>query len=315
MFDLPEITVLDEIGDLMKLYLIGNGFDLHHGLETSYYHYKKYLLSKSKSIVDEFESFEYFMNVSDKEQLWSNLEKSLTFSYDELVSNLARDYYRDVMSDSDSRWHSMEIESMISTEFVEEFVGGYLFDWIENESKRNVDMDANLNMDKEALYISFNYTDTLSRVYDIHVDNILHIHGSVDDGSREAIVFGSGDNDCNECEKYLVNEYGRDEFYGASIEPAVRVLVEITELTSKNIKDNYEMLFDFIEGNTIEEVVIMGHSISESSYDNGYYENVIIPSLKKDVCWTFYWYREEDKEGILSFINRNKISNYKFIKW
>ena len=70
MFDLPEITVLDEIGDLMKLYLIGNGFDLHHGLETSYYHYKKYLLSKSKSIVVEFESFEYFVNVSDKEQLW-----------------------------------------------------------------------------------------------------------------------------------------------------------------------------------------------------------------------------------------------------
>lgn len=299
----------------MKLYLIGNGFDLHHGLETSYNHYKKYLLSKSKSIVDEFESFEYFMNVSDKEQLWSNLEESLTFNYDEFASNLVRDYYPDVMSDSDSRWHSMEIESMISTEFVEEFVGGYLFDWIENESKSNVYMDANLNMDKEALYISFNYTDILSRVYDIHVDNILHIHGSVDDGSREAIVFGSSDNDCNECEKYLVNEYNRYEFYGASIEPAVRVLVEIAELTSKNIKDNYEMLIDFIERNTIEEVVIMGHSISESSYDNGYYEDVIIPSLKKDVCWTFYWYREEDKEGILSFINRNKISNYKFIKW
>lgn len=315
MFDLPEITVLDEIGDLMKLYLIGNGFDLHHGLETSYYHYKKYLLSKSKSIVEEFESFEYFMNVSEKEQLWSNLEESLTLNYDEFASNLVRGYYPDVMSDSDSRWHSMEIESMISTEFVEEFVGGYLFDWVENESKRNVYMDANLNMDKEALYISFNYTDILSRVYDIHVDNILHIHGSVDDGSREAIVFGSGDNDCNECEKYLVNEYNRDQFYGASIEPAVRVLVEITELTSKNIKDNYEMLFDFIEGNTIEEVVIMGHSISESSYDNGYYEDVIIPSLNKDVCWTFYWYREEDKEGILSFINRNKILNYKFIKW
>ncbi len=111
----------------MKLYIIGNGFDLHHGLKTSYYHYREYLLSRSNSIVDDFESFEYFLNQPDLDVLWNNLEKSMAFDYEEFSSRLVQDYYPDLLDDSDSRWHNMEVESELRTEFVEGFVGEYFF--------------------------------------------------------------------------------------------------------------------------------------------------------------------------------------------
>lgn len=299
----------------MKLYIIGNGFDLHHGLKTSYYHYREYLLSRSNSIVDDFESFEYFLNQPDLDVLWNNLEKSMAFDYEEFSSRLVQDYYPDLLDDSDSRWHNMEVESELRTEFVEGFVGEYFFDWIRTVTTQLVDVKPKLDMDKEALFINFNYTDTLSRIYDINLENILHIHGSVSENDGNGLVFGSGDNDHQECETYLVKEYVMDVFYGASIESAVKTLVEFSRLTSKNIKRNYDTLTNFITGNDIDEVVIMGHSISESSYDKGYYEDVIMKHLTEDVLWSIYGYNEKDNEDILSFIHRNRILNYRLMNW
>ncbi len=178
-----------------------------------------------------------------------------------------------------------------------------------------VDVKPKLDMDKEALFINFNYTDTLSRIYDINLENILHIHGSVSENDGNGLVFGSGDNDHQECETYLVKEYVMDVFYGASIESAVKTLVEFSRLTSKNIKRNYDTLTNFITGNDIDEEVIMGHSISESSYDKGYYEDVIMKHLIEDVLWSIYGYNEKDNEDILSFIHRNKILNYRLVNW
>ena len=37
-----------------------------------------------------------------------------------------------------------------------------------------------MTLDKSALYITFNYTNTLERIYNIDNDNIFHIHGNLD---------------------------------------------------------------------------------------------------------------------------------------
>lgn len=297
----------------MRLYIIGNGFDLHHGLRTSYNYYRDFLLEKSSGVVRDFESFGYFLNEYDEnEKLWSNLEKSLHFDYSEFAYHLVQDFYPDMNDESDSRWDNIYVESDVETEFAYKFVGEYFYEWIEGESQR--DTCADLELDKDGIYLSFNYTDTLTRIYEIKPENILHIHGSI--GEREnGLEFGSIENVYQQCEDDLVKEYENDDFYGASIESAVKKLVEVTKITSKNIKQNYDRLSEFLHGHNINEIIIMGHSISDSEYDNGYYEDVIIPFVASDTSWKIYWYDEENKDKILSFVNMYGIEEYELIKW
>lgn len=56
----------------MRLYIIGNGFDLHHGILSSYRDYRKYLLLKHSDLVREYEETEYLQSVDyDDELKWS----------------------------------------------------------------------------------------------------------------------------------------------------------------------------------------------------------------------------------------------------
>ena len=54
-----------------KLVIIGKGFDLHHGMQTSYLNYMEYLLRNGgKDIVECFEEQEELNEI----YLWNNLE-------------------------------------------------------------------------------------------------------------------------------------------------------------------------------------------------------------------------------------------------
>lgn len=50
----------------MKLYIIGNGFDLNHGIPTSYNNYCNYLVRKGIRISD-FENDEYLPKPIDRQ--------------------------------------------------------------------------------------------------------------------------------------------------------------------------------------------------------------------------------------------------------
>ena len=43
----------------MKLYIVGNGFDLNHGRKTSYWDYRNYLSEKYPDLVYKFDMMEY----------------------------------------------------------------------------------------------------------------------------------------------------------------------------------------------------------------------------------------------------------------
>lgn len=61
----------------MKLYIIGNGFDLIHGMKTSYSDFKDWLLSVGYiEILEELQSI-YKIQENDEFLLWSDFEKAL----------------------------------------------------------------------------------------------------------------------------------------------------------------------------------------------------------------------------------------------
>lgn len=40
----------------MKLYIIGNGFDLNHGMKTAYWDYREFLAQNHSTIIREYEN-------------------------------------------------------------------------------------------------------------------------------------------------------------------------------------------------------------------------------------------------------------------
>jgi hypothetical protein len=56
---------------IRKLYIIGNGFDIQHGLKSRFRDFKEYLDSKAGNLAEKLE--EYF----DGDALWSDFEETL----------------------------------------------------------------------------------------------------------------------------------------------------------------------------------------------------------------------------------------------
>ena len=55
-----------------KLYVIGNGFDLHHGIQSSYFNFKDFLEENDPDVYNVVDT--YFGNVKD---FWWDFEKNL----------------------------------------------------------------------------------------------------------------------------------------------------------------------------------------------------------------------------------------------
>ena len=66
----------------MKLYIIGNGFDCHHKLNTTYSSYRKYLSDIHPEIALDYERFPY---LSIPNSPWSDIEKALMIDYRSLM--------------------------------------------------------------------------------------------------------------------------------------------------------------------------------------------------------------------------------------
>ena len=131
-----------------------------------------------------------------------------------------------------------------------------------------------MTLDKSALYITFNYTNTLERVYNIDNDNIFHIHGNLDlvdyriildwvipsfstieeaevaeqvkvneinnDTVGKHIQFGSIGNNAETIKLELEDKYGHDDFYSVSIEPAIDRIIGFCDAALKNLEKNYK---------------------------------------------------------------------------
>lgn len=153
-----------------QFWIIGNGFDLNHGLETKYSDFKQYLLEYDSIFIDMLESGSIF---------WSSFEESLAYlDFDDLLTPYRDDYelYDNVGISS----HNM-IETLSSVREVLSRLNQNLFDWINtisyDEVKRNEDFVRVLSNNSH--FLNFNYTSTLEYVYAITPDRICHIHGSV----------------------------------------------------------------------------------------------------------------------------------------
>lgn len=289
-----------------KLYIIGNGFDLHHNLKTSYAHFCQYV---KKNNIELFNFLEYYLNIDlDNNGLWKDFEKSLG-TFDNKAFH--RDY--DNSEPSSDEFRLSDIFGVIdelterSSLMIEEMREA-LYDWI-NEIDYYDKKYKELPLEFDAKYLIFNYTSTLEKLYNISEKNILHIHNYVTNDINNLIF---GHDRIIESSPMLDNE-GNSNYPTSSFletEGASKMLLtQFYKDTNKIINENEAF---FLSLKYIKEIIVLGHSLND--IDLPYFKH-IIKIVGNDIKWKISYHYdteyEEMKEKMKSF---GVISEVTFIK-
>lgn len=286
-------------------------------MPTAYANYRDYLLKVSPDVIYEFERSMYVVEDGDsgssKETRWNELEKSLGLLWDECVQVAINEHFPN-MADDRPGWDDARIEVDMATRFVSGIAGLPFIKWVQSiDLSKTV---AKFHLPTDGYYITFNYTETLERVYDIAGERILHLHGKRGD-SRYPLQFGSPKNDPNVVLSDIEKRWREDDFYTAVIEPCIRIAEDRCRSASKNLTKNYYRLAAFIDTmprGSCASVRVMGHSFDGVDYP--YYCDVLAPRFI-DAEWQFFTRGgskekiEENEEKVLRFCAGLGIRDYK----
>jgi hypothetical protein len=261
------------------LYIIGNGFDLNHGLKTSYLDFKKNYAMSKPALWRVLEKF--YGNKLKKDLWWSNFEKMLgEVDYQHLANSR----------------NGGALGHKVLEDFFSYNLRFWFGDWIKGVNQREIRIISSAKRNDvivDALFFTFNYTTLLEDVYQIDRDNIWHIHGSVLDLQHDehSIVVGHDSNfgqlmgleNTQEAQKVLSGKYIDD----ANVEVA-----KGAKDVKKRVEDNSG---EFIKRySLIKHYIIMGFSLND--IDMPYIEKIIEVNHDIDAAdWTFYYYKEEEK--------------------
>ena len=306
----------------MRLIICGNGFDIHHNLKTRYSDYRKYLEEHASRVLKDFETFQW-LNSSCKGNLWSDLEKTLALDFHNMI-DIYKQYYCEKNGNDEYK-----VDFAEWTRFIYSFTGEEFYKWISSIEKDAV-KDPNLEgLFNDSVCITFNYTDTIECLYNVSQESVLHIHGSLsnirdDECFDENILlpFSSveeaeiAEKPIIECDKWNSDVIRSEIQFGAPLskEDEVHDIFEsvpnesirrdfkvIVEKTTKKLYNNIDKLCAFLRDKKIDEVIILGSSLSGA--DEMYYSLCLIP-MYKDSKWIAYVYSEEDRCEKENFFNK-----------
>lgn len=254
------------------LYIIGNGFDLAHKMKTSYEDFHQWLLCNGESnAVYRLERL--YPNLRNDLGRWCDLETALgsitlkeAIGYDKDFKDCPNEVNCEDCS-HDAYRCGENLKNVV------DILPGLLRDWVASITTNDVHPIFVLN--KDAKFLSFNYTRTLEDAYQIKADNILHIHETIIDNRPLVVGYGEA--------RFEDDEYVSDDD-------------TIDVVLIKNLLSHFRKPVDAIlketkpkewfKGlNEIESVIVYGHSCSK--VDKPYFQKVA-ESIKDNANWRFY---------------------------
>ena len=199
---------------------------------------------------------------AQKNLLWNELEKNL--------ANIDEDVIIDDALQMDIALESGDvgIEDTLYEYFTEEYkyierLAKYLKQWVRTIRIRDVKPKTSLiNNFQEALYITFNYTAVLERVYGISEGRIIHIHGSLRDHECDPVL-GHGNIERIEQIDERLEEAGR--MYDEKEISICKVIRDYYESTYKDV-NRYVYKLSRVSNKNIDEIYVIGHSVAEVDF-------------------------------------------------
>ena len=300
------------------LYIIGNGFDLMHGVKSSYYDFNKTLGRNS--------SLRFYLELYLKaDDLWANFEEALgTLNVEAMCDPHMIDFWLDNMEayDEDASaadfFLAAETAAAPVTE-IAEGLGRRFPAWVRTLKTNTADRPL-ANVIKAGKVLDFNYTEFIETLYGIHEDDVCYIHGNrrkKKGKPGERLILGHMPEASDEQYDFKDNWSGlnlsgnRAQMIYDAKETALRHVMDADEELTKYCSKNIEKHKNFFEKlSDINKVITIGHSLYP--VDWAYFEEVICQNQNPDdVEWYFGCFGREDLERIGTFTERFGISHDK----
>lgn len=330
---------------MKNLIVVGNGFDIAHGINSRYSDFYMYLKSYEVQLIPMFPEYPQYARLDSispedrkkhdlieklekyicKEDLWSSFEEALgNLDYEQLKEDNS-DYLIGPGSDewTDSANHDYQYMIQEELKFTDDI--DYQFKrWICNLNTKVLPLPSVLNilntcMRNTTVFLSFNYTNTLENIYGIAPNDILYIHGKVGDSGK--LVLGHHDDsvwnvekiDTSKMTEEQYNNYQEymmgEDFREVETEGIIRDYFKITyKDTDKIIHQNK---FFFAQLNDCDRVFILGHSLSDIDFS---YFDEIKNMVMNNCMWYISCYSQEDINNANYFVRNLGIQNYQFIQ-
>ncbi|KQU72432.1 hypothetical protein ASC75_23910 [Aminobacter sp. DSM 101952] len=266
-----------------QLFIIGNGFDLHHRIASQYSDFASYLERVDRRTFSIAEDYV----VPEKNQ-WSYLEERLAEVDVDQIEDYAESYLVSYGADdwSDSGHHDYEYEIEQICDAISKKLRKHFADWV-----RQLEIPPHAAVpvrciDSSAFFLNFNYTATLQRIYGVHDSRVLHIHGSASDSTAEIVLGHGWDRQTSDLRSRFTSE-----------ETDVRVaggFQLIDDLLAETFKPTTDILARnraFFEGlNTVTEVFVLGHSLAQ--VDEPYF-SAVLDHVHPNAHWTVSFHSNE----------------------
>lgn len=279
------------------LYIIGNGFDLYHGLKTSYPDFRDWLMSnRCGDFVTKMELL--FPTLSGNDYLlWKDFEKAIG-KFDCL------EIHRKFFQGKDDAFYNKDIfeRPVERIRSILKDIPIFLKQWLEDIDLHEAQKRLRFSWDSR--YVTFNYTLLLEHLYAIPKNQVMHIHNSLD--GNNLLITGH---------MTQVSEYEADnKCWGANEEESTKLIAREMNKLKKPVTQLIKQRKDFFKSlKNISNVVVFGHSLS--IIDRPYITE-IQKNIQDNSCWYFI---SKDDTGIAIFQDYVKQYNstdyYCFTGW
>ena len=302
---------------IKRLYIIGNGFDMHHDIESSYKKFKEWL-EANQDKYNALYLIETHFHIDS--EFWCDFENNLSkFNVADFSEMEAREYYPDFSSDHFAREiDAAAYQSGLDFEMITKEIQTAFQDWIHDLNQPDYNKKIILNK-KDSYFINFNYTKTLENLYRIPSVDIFHIHGCVD--SDEKFILGHGNTISSDvalssypdlpdnCEtKVQIEAFYQDNYdpiYDDVVETTVHHVNTLLRKDVEGIIANNFYTFERLCN--LEEIHIYGWAFS--SVDIPYLIEIIKRNDTSKLKWFISWFNEKDKENAISFLDTYNIDS------
>lgn len=310
---------------IKTLYIIGNGFDIAHGLKTNYWNMREHIMNNDSEFLLFFEELYDIQPLDDTEpwytddiqkkwnrtidhNLWSTFEYSIGNPNTTKILDLSISVTEGISSSTTERIFSNKIRSWMDSYWEDHFkfidkLQSHIKNWIESIVTDNITPKNKNLINSSDLFFTFNYTDILEKVYGIN--NVTHIHGNVSSISENPPIIGHSNNTLIEQHKQWSKEAANE-----NIETEASIQYAISVYLNKIFKDtNKQILYnkDFFNKLTIvNQVIIIGWSGGDVDLP---YLYEIIRKVNKNAKWKVYWHSDRDYKSLINIFENIKKSN------
>ena len=266
------------------LILIGNGFDIWQGLNTSYSQFEEYYYAHREEILRKLRIKAYKIYGADRKPKLDQTGKPVVCSDVELLygnpfapdTGLARMFwhrFEDSLNKIDTQRLNLYFgkerrglsEMKRSAHNAQRILRKAFCDWIGTIQLKG--QETGYQFGDNCLFVNFNYTDTLPKRFRINPEDEYHIHGEATDPA--SIIFGHA--------AHPESPYQPLKRLGGRYQ-GLYIIEEILYDTDKHIEDNFSdlCLFFAIHGlmaGDIKQIYVLGHSFGPA--DIGYFRHIV----------------------------------------